>query len=107
VRILRYTANRVQLATFATAPTVLVFSENYYPAWQARVDGQPQPLYRVNGTLRGIALEPGQHTVEMVYQDRAFELGAGLAGLTLLAAIGGLVYSVLSDRARQRRTAPQ
>jgi len=45
----------------------------------------------VNHALRGVALEPGEHSVEWRYEPRSLRLGLSLAGLALLALLLGLV----------------
>lgn len=69
----------------AAGPGLLIFSEVFYPGWQARLDGQPARLQPVAGLLRGIVLPPGEHQVEMIFLPLSVYLGwcLGLLGLTI------------------------
>ena len=58
---LRYTYNS-QFQRF------VVFSEVHYDHWKLYVNGKETPLYKVNYTLRGALLPPGNADVEMIYE---------------------------------------
>ena len=82
-------ADRVVFHASATSPGLLVASEVYYPAWHAYLDGQSVPLYAVDVALRGVALPPGEHLVEMRYESAALLTGAvvSTAAALLLVAL--------------------
>lgn len=88
VGIARYDANRVELKIDNPGPGFLAISEIYLPGWEARIDGNPAAIHRVNHTLRGIVTPPGSHRIEMLYRPASMRLGACLfvGGLVLLAA---------------------
>jgi uncharacterized membrane protein YfhO len=54
-----------------------------------RVDGEERPILRANYLLRGVALDPGTHTIRFWYEPRAFRLGAGVSAATVLLLAGG------------------
>lgn len=57
---------RLQVVT--TGAGFLVFSENWYPGWEAVVDGTVQDLSRANYTLGAVAIErAGTHEVTLRY----------------------------------------
>ena len=58
-------------------PKLLVVSQNWYPGWKARVNGELRPVERVNGTLMGVQVAPGASRVEFVYRPTAIPLGVG------------------------------
>ena len=99
----RYEPGRitVQLDQPAPAGSALVVSENFYPGWQAEVDGQPAPVGRAQYTFIGVPLKAGARTVELQFVDPAFARGKMLTlvalSLTLLLIVGGLVL----DRRRR------
>ncbi len=74
-----------------------VFSENYYAdGWNAYINDELQPHYRVNYLLRGMQIPKGEHTIEFKFEPQVVETGSSLAlgssilfGLLLL---GGLYY---------------
>jgi hypothetical protein len=87
-RIIKYEANRVVIQVDAKQPGVLVLTDNYYPGWQATIDGQPAEIYRVNGLVRGLFVKPGDREVEFYYFPASFKRGLGIAFFSLLVAVG-------------------
>jgi hypothetical protein len=87
-RITEYTTDTVRLEVDTAADGMLVLSDAYYPAWQARLDGSPTEVYVVDGVLRGVAVPAGRHAVEFEYASAALPLGAAITGLTLVALAG-------------------
>ncbi len=72
-----------------TQPGLVVFSEIWYPAWKAWVDGRRVPLLRAYGCLRAVAVPGGGHAVTMRYDSWTAKVGAWLTLLTV-AALAGL-----------------
>jgi hypothetical protein len=96
---------RLQLAVACRGRQLLVVSERYHPGWHAVVDGQPQPVLRVNGDFlgclvgeeigeidhgRNAAVEP--HRVELRFMPRSLWLGRLVSllgiGLTAVCYVG-------------------
>lgn len=50
----------------------LVFSENYYPGWQAYVDGKQQEIILLKGLIQAVALGKGVHRVRFEYAPFKF-----------------------------------
>jgi hypothetical protein len=86
--IVEYSPNRIVVEARLEAPGLLVLSEVWYPGWGVRSDGQEVALHRVEGTLRGVFLDRGRHTVEFRYQPWTAWLGLALSGATALLLIG-------------------
>ncbi|MDA1184879.1 MAG: YfhO family protein [Acidobacteria bacterium] len=63
----------------------LVLSEGWYPSWQARLDGQPLPIQRVDVSLMGVVVPGGNHIVTFEFVSRPFQAGAAISLLTLVA----------------------
>ncbi len=97
-QILSHERHRVVIAAEAKAPGVLVLGDTYHPDWSVTVDGVPQTLWPVNLALRGIALSPGVHRVEMQYRDRGLRLGVALSLLGLLGLLALLIHGARKDR---------
>ena len=85
----------LKLQTTAPGPRILVISQNHHPNWRATVNGEPKPLIRANYLWTAIALEPGEHIVELTYRDpivattRWITLGGVII---LIAAIALCIY---------------
>ncbi len=93
VKVTSYHPQRIELQTSNSTTGFLVLSEIYYRGWEAWVDGKRVSVDRVNFTLRGIELSPGDHKIEFIFRSPSFRTGAAwsLAGLVVLL-IGGFVF---------------
>jgi hypothetical protein len=101
VQVDAYMPNRVTMTVDASARGLVVLKDAYAAGWAARVDGEPTPLVRVNGMVRGILIpSAGRHQIEVMYQPVSFQLGAALAGLTAALVL------VLLALGLRRPTAP-
>jgi hypothetical protein len=89
VEIKRRTANNLTVQVQASTPGYLVFSEVWYPGWQATVDGSATPVLRANHSLRAIYVPAGEHTIELWFAPTSWRNGlvAGALGLILLVAV--------------------
>lgn len=83
VRILMREPERMALDVKVPADGLLIVSENFYPGWQATIDGAPVEILRANLTLRAIPVRAGQHRVELVYDPLTLKIGALLTIATL------------------------
>lgn len=93
--------DRQELRVTTDRTSLLVLADNFYPAWEATVDGQPAPLLRVNHTLRGVPVEAGTHEVTLTFSSSRVRQGLLLSGVGVLL-LGGVAGSSLL----RRRAAP-
>jgi hypothetical protein len=99
VVVRNYGEDGFDLEATASAAGLLVISEMYYPGWTATVNGRPAQIYKVNGLLRGVRVEPGQNRVTMRYQPWTVRLGLILA---CSAVLGTMVLASLVVYRRKR-----
>lgn len=92
-RIISYEPERVRIETSAQHRSLLVLTDSYYPGWHATVDGQEQPIVRVNHLFRGVLLEPGQHHVEFTFEPLSVKLGLAISGATLLLVVAAIAWA--------------
>jgi uncharacterized membrane protein YfhO len=97
--------NTVDVATHTSTPGLLVLNETWYPGWQATVDGQPAPVWRVDYVLRGVVVPAGDHRVQFVFRPLSVYGGLAVSLATLGACVIALAWSVVARRARARRGA--
>jgi hypothetical protein len=88
-RITDYGANRVVVEAVSKKPGVLILSDVLAPGWQVRVNGEEEPVFPVNGLIRGVLLDKGKNIVEYVYSPPGFGTGVVLflLGAVLVAAM--------------------
>ena len=79
----------LKLRTTAPGPRILVISQNHHPNWRATVNGEPKPLIRANYLWTAVALEPGEHIVELTYRDP-------IVGTTRWITLGGVIIILIA-----------
>lgn len=85
----RVEPNRVRADVETRAPGTLTLVMNHLPGWSARVNSQPQNVYRVNGAFQGVCLDrPGHHEVVFEYEPPGWRTSLVLAALGVLLFIG-------------------
>jgi hypothetical protein len=89
------------LAQPAPAGSALMVSENYYPGWEARVDGQLAPLGRAGFSLMGVALPEGGRRVELAFRSAPYEVGRTITLVALAASVLALAGGLVIDRRRR------
>jgi hypothetical protein len=78
-----YAPKGIVLNARAETPGVLLLNDKHDPNWRVLVDGQPAPLLRCNFIMRGVFLEPGEHTVEFQFRPPVDALYVSLAAIAL------------------------
>ncbi|MBI2387561.1 MAG: YfhO family protein [Elusimicrobia bacterium] len=82
-------ADSVVVEVDAGGPGWLVLLDNWYPGWEAAVDGRPARVRRADYAFRAVEVPAGKSVVRFDYRPRPFRLGlllALLAAPALLAA---------------------
>ncbi len=96
VKITAYEPNRLNYDVNTGKGGVLVFSEIYYPGWEATVDGQPVELGRVDYLLRALHIQPGHHQVELSFFPKSVEVTESVAYVAivfLLLLLAGMAFT--------------
>ncbi len=88
VRAVSEEINRVVLTARLESPGILTVSDNYFPGWRARVDGEPGEVFPVNLIMKGVRLPAGTHRVELYFIPTRFFLYGGISLLSLLILLG-------------------
>ncbi|MFP6588874.1 MAG: YfhO family protein [Pirellulaceae bacterium] len=87
VKIIQRKVGYLQLETHLDAPGLLIVNQGYAPGWKAKVWNldntlpQTREVHRGNRVMQAIWLEPGDHTVELIYQPASFLLGLVISAL--------------------------
>jgi len=77
-----HTPNRMVYQARTAVPALAVFSEIYYPVgWEARIDGTPTTILRVNYVLRALHIPAGEHTIEFTFKPHSYTIGNGITRL--------------------------
>ncbi|MFP4502624.1 MAG: hypothetical protein ACLFTT_16645 [Candidatus Hydrogenedentota bacterium] len=99
VRIVGESAAHVAIEVNAAAEGVVVLADTFAEGWSAMVDGEPAPVFPVNGLVRGVYIEPGLHAISFRYRIPGWRTGGVITAVTLIGLAAG---SVLMHLRRQR-----
>jgi len=88
VTVLSYQPDSLELSLESAGPALLVASENWYPGWEAWLDGKPAPIYLTDIAFRGVAVPDGSHTLRMEFHPMILPVAAAISAVTLLVLIG-------------------
>ncbi len=82
----------VDIEAEADEPSLVVIAQTYYHNWQAFVDGNPTPLLQANHAFQAVQISAGKHRIQLIYEDRAFEIGAVISVIALCGCLGALFF---------------
>ncbi|HEX6133020.1 MAG TPA: YfhO family protein [Longimicrobiales bacterium] len=98
--------DRFTLRVSADRPALLMVLDNWYPAWQATVDGRATPVLRANYTFRAVPVPPGDHTVTFRYEPSDLRTGALISITVLTLLIGTILVQAIRDGRTPRDSQP-
>jgi hypothetical protein len=80
---------RISVRVSTSSGGYLVLSENFYPGWRARIDGNAAGVRRTNISMQGVTVPAGQHTVvfELISNTQRAGAAVSIAGLLVCAAL--------------------
>lgn len=90
VKFESYKPKRIVFSAKANAPSVMLLNDKHDPNWQVTVDGQPAELLRCNYIMRGVFLEPGEHTVEFQFRPPVDALYISLVAIAFGLLLTGI-----------------
>ncbi len=107
-RLVSYSGERAVIRATATARSLVVLTDDFYPGWSATVDGHPATVQRVDYLLRGVSVGAGTHTIVFSYRPTSWTLSWIISALTALALLAAVATALVARRrtgARTRATA--
>jgi hypothetical protein len=99
VELSRPTTDRFEIDAATGRQGLLVISEQFFPGWEALIDGARTEIFRVNGALMGIVVPSGTHHITVRFFPRPYRIGLSITAL----AVGMLVTALVWDRHRASR----
>jgi len=101
VRWIENLPDRLVLEVEADQPSLLVVSQNWFPSWVARVNGESTPVLRADHALQAVAIPAGRHRVELAVESAELRQALLLSGFSLLTVLlAGLASGLLARRER-------
>jgi hypothetical protein len=104
IRLLARAPNRIRIQAGMKCRGLLVLSETWYPGWIARIDGRDAAVVETFGSLRGVVVDSGKHSVDLIYRPMSVYGGAALTATGFLAAAVIATAGLLRRRRPARRT---
>lgn len=91
VQLISYEPNRLTYHVSSAKGGVVVFSEIYYPGWQATIDGAPVDIARADYILRAMHVPSGSHTIEMWFEPQSIRVTETIAYVALALLVIGVM----------------
>ena len=89
IELLNYDVTSLTYLSKTEKVQFAVFSEIYYEdGWNAYIDGNLTPHYRVNYVLRGMKIPKGEHTIEFKFEPKVIQQGSIISLCSYLLLIG-------------------
>jgi hypothetical protein len=83
--IVAYTPESAEIEVEAISPGMFVFTDTFYPGWEATLNGEPVEIVLVNHLFRGVKVPAGKHVVRFDYRPKSFYAGVAISLVGLLA----------------------
>lgn len=83
IKLTAYEPNGLKYEVDSKTGGTVVFSEIYYPGWQAYIDGVEAPLGRANYILRAMNVPAGKHEVEFKFDPKSLHATETVAFIAL------------------------
>jgi len=98
--IVYYGTDSVIVDVDGSCNTLLVLTDNWYSAWQVRLDNRPQKLYRAYGSFRAVEVPAGAHRVVFTYHSKTRIVGwwMTVAGLVLVGMVSSRHFHLKHNR---------
>lgn len=87
IQLLSYEPNKVMFQTKNSGNSLLFLSDNYYPQWNALVDGKKINILLADYTFKAVAVPKGEHKIEFVYDPKYFSIGIVISLIGFIALI--------------------
>lgn len=91
-KITNYSANDIEIVTDTKRTGLLFLSDNYYPGWQASIDGKSTSIFQADYSFRGVEVPSGKHTMHFAYRPMSFYLGA------IISLISAVLLVIVAKR---------
>ena len=91
--------DRISISANFRGRGFVVLADQFYPGWEAYVDGMKTKIYKTNGVLRGVVVPEGEHLLVFRYVPRIVYASMVASGFLLVL----LAFVLLKNRFRKKR----
>lgn len=96
-----FSPNEIKVNVELPEASNFVYLQNYYPSWQAKIDGEVVPIQRVSETFMSVPLPKGKSTVEFSFEPTNVVRASFVSIAVWAGALLFLIYSYFSERRRK------
>jgi len=101
IKLTDYTPKYLKYESESSANGLAVFSEIYYPGWEATVDGKETSILRADYILRALEIPAGKHAIEFTFKPKAYIVGNKITSasswLVLIVLLGSIYWTLRKD----------
>ena len=90
-------SDEVRYKTHNTHDGLAVFSEIYYPGWEATIDGKPAEIIRADYVLRAMKIPAGDHEIVMMFHPKSVTTTETLAWISFALLILAAIILVIKE----------
>lgn len=107
INLVELTPKYLKYQSHASGNGLVVFSEIFYPGWEATIDGQPAKMLRADYILRALEVPAGDHVIELRFKPKAYTIGntvTTVASWLVVLVLLGSVYAATRKNLRRETT---
>ncbi len=101
IRLVEMKPKSLKYESHSNADGLAVFSEVYYPGWEASIDGKAANVLRADYILRALEVPAGDHTIEFTFKPKAYLVGnkvtTASSWLVLLVLLGSIYWAIKNN----------
>ena len=87
VKLISYKQDRIEIEVSTDRKGFLVLSDNYHPAWRAKVDGEQTEVLLANYIMRAVPVKSGTHKVVLTFHTNPIYLIPPTMGWFILTVL--------------------
>lgn len=111
IKLVEASPKKLRYESQSSADGLAVFSEIYYPGWEATIDGEPTDVIRADYILRALEIPAGNHTVEFTFRPKPYIVGNKITRISswivLFVLLGSIVWSFRNEDSTAPTAAPK
>jgi hypothetical protein len=89
---IEYQAGHFTVVAQTSSPAYLVFSEVWYPSWNATINGKPAAILKANTAFMAVEVPAGESTVTFNFTSPTLTIGVIITFITLIASFYFLFF---------------
>ncbi len=94
IKMTEYGPDKISYKTRSDSDNLAVFSEVFYPGWEAKIDGKDSPVIPVNYVLRSLNIPKGEHTVEFRFVPKYLGMSNLISSIAFIIILVSMIAFV-------------